>query len=56
MRRRKALWLTILTAAMVVLLALGFALLQHPGTEIEDVPELRSGQAEMLQSKASPAA
>jgi hypothetical protein len=54
MRRRKALWLTILTAALVLLLALGFALLQHPGAEIEELPELN--QAATFHSSASPAA
>jgi hypothetical protein len=43
MRRRKALWLAALTGAMVVLLALGFALVQHPDARIEDVPELQRG-------------
>jgi hypothetical protein len=41
MRRRKALWLAILTGALVILLALGFALVQHPGARIEDVPEVQ---------------
>ncbi|MFN3945107.1 MAG: hypothetical protein ACK4K7_09280 [Allosphingosinicella sp.] len=54
MRRRKALWLTILTGALVLLLALGFALVQHPGEGLEDVPDL--GQAATLHSRASPAA
>jgi hypothetical protein len=31
MRRQRALWLVVLTAALVLLLALGFALLQNDG-------------------------
>jgi hypothetical protein len=41
MRRHKALLLTVLTGALVVMLALGFALLQHPEAELEDVPPIR---------------
>jgi hypothetical protein len=43
MRKRKALLLTLLTGALVVLLALGFALVQHPESRVEDFPELRRG-------------
>lgn len=41
MRRRKALWLTILTGALVVLLALGFALLQHPDAQVQEIPPVK---------------
>jgi hypothetical protein len=43
MRRIKALWLAVLTGALVVLLALGFALVQHPGAPIEEIPEIKRG-------------
>lgn len=32
MRRIRALWLAVLTVALVVLLAVGFAAMQHTGT------------------------
>ncbi len=43
MRRLKALWLAALTGALIVLLALVFAWVQHPGARIEEVPEVKRG-------------